>query len=134
MATFLAKILIREGKEAAFEETARMMWEATHANEPSCRRYEYWRGAQPRFYYCMESFTDYVSFMEHQMSDHHEAPDFGSMIEQIELEWVDPIQGAAHLAPTVHQGLPADASDFMRQKAKGHEMVVQEWWKALGLI
>ncbi len=51
MATFLAKITIFEGKEAAFEETARMMWEATHAHEPNCRRYEYWRGAEPRSYY-----------------------------------------------------------------------------------
>lgn len=134
MATFLAKILIREGKEAAFEETARMMYEATHTHEPNCRRYEYWRGAQPRFYYCMESFTDYISFMEHQMSDHHEAPDFGSMIEAIELEWVDPIVGAAPLEPTVQQDLPADASDFMRSKAKGHPLIVQEWWKALGLL
>lgn len=134
MATFLAKIMINEGKEAEFEATARMMWEATHTNEPNCRRYEYWRGAQPRFYYCMESFTDYLSFMDHQVSDHHEAPDFGSMIESIELEWVDPIAGASDLSPTEDQALPADVTDLMRQKAKGHPIIVQEWWRALRLI
>lgn len=131
MATFLAKIKIREGKEAAFEETARMMFEATHANEPSCRRYEYWRGAEPRFYYCMESFDDYEGFMNHQVSDHHEAPDFGSMIEAIELEWIDPIQGAADLVNTVEQELPDEASDLMKEKQAGHPLVVQAWWKAL---
>ena len=91
MATFLAKIKIIQGKEAAFESTAREMFEATHKHEPSCRRYEYWRGAEPGTYYCLESFDDYMGFMNHQASPHHEAPDFGSMIEEMELEWLDPI-------------------------------------------
>ena len=48
MATFIAKIKIFAGKEAEFEEVARMMFKQTHANEPSCRRYEYWRGLRHR--------------------------------------------------------------------------------------
>lgn len=131
MATFLAKITIYEGKEAEFEDVARMMFEATHATEPKCRRYEYWRGAEPRSYYCLESFDDYLGFMEHQTSDHHEAPDFGSLLESIELEWVDPIEGAADLVPTVEADLPADADDLTRRYAASHPVVVQAWWEAL---
>ncbi len=131
MATFLAKIKIYEGKEAEFEEVARMMYEATHRTEPECRRYEYWRGAEPRSYYCMESFTDYLAFMNHQVSDHHEAPDFGSLLESIELEWLDPIVDASPLSETEHQELPADADDLTKSKAAGHPIEVQAWWQAL---
>jgi len=131
LATFLAKITIYEGKEAEFEDVARMMYAATHGNEPKCRRYEYWRGAEPRSYYCLESFDDFLAFMDHQTSDHHEAPDFGSLLESIELEWVDPIEGAADLVPTEAQELPADADDLTRRYAESHPVLVQAWWKAL---
>ena len=130
MATFVAKIKIYEGKEAEFEDVARMMYEATN-REPGCRRYAYWRGAEPRSYYCLESFDDYLAFMEHQTSDHHEAPDFRSLLESIELEWLDPIQGASDLGPTMPQDLPDDADDLTKSKAKGHPLVVQAWWQAL---
>ena len=52
MATFLARIKVSEGKGTAFEEVARNMFRDIHTQEPSCRRYEYWRGAEPRTYYC----------------------------------------------------------------------------------
>ena len=108
-----------------------MMYRETHANEPKCRRYEYWRGAEPRTYYCLESFDDFVGFIEHQVSPHHEAPDYASMLEEIELEWLDPVQGAADLVPTVNQDMPADATDLMKEYAKSHAMTVQEWWISL---
>ncbi len=129
MATFLAKIKIIQGKEAAFEATAREMYVATHKNEPSCRRYEYWRGAEPRTYYCLESFDDYLGFMNHQASPHHEAPDFGSMIEDMALEWLDPVQGASDLVPTEPQELPRDASKLMQQYADTMPVVMQDWWR-----
>ena len=107
-----------------------MMFRETHANEPTCRRYEYWRGAEPRTYYCMESFDNYLGFMQHQTSDHHEAPDFGSLLENLELEWIDPVQGACDLAPTSEQALPADASDLMKDYAERMPVVMQAWWLA----
>ena len=131
MATFLAKIKVFEGKEAAFEAIARDMFRETHANEPTCRRYEYWRGAEPRTYYCMESFDDYLGFMAHQTSDHHEAPDYASVLESLELEWIDPIQGACDLSSTNHQELPSDASELMRQYAENMPVVMGQWWLAL---
>ena len=131
MATFIAKIKIFEGKEAEFEEVAKMMFRETHANEPTCLRYEYWRGAEPRTYYCMESFENFIGFMEHQISPHHEAPDFGSLLEHIELEWLDPIQDACDLPVTENQELPTDASELMKEYAATHQLQVQDWWLKL---
>jgi len=131
MATFLAKITVFEGKEAEFEEVAKEMFRATHEHEPDCRRYEYWRGAEPRTYYCMESFDDYLGFMKHQTSDHHEAPDFGSLLENLELEWIDPIQGACDLTATNSMELPEGSSELMQQYAESMPAVVQEWWQRL---
>ena len=131
MATFLAKITIFEGKEAEFEEVARMMYEATHLHEPNCVRYEYWRGAEPRSYYWMESFDNFMSFIKHQVSPHHEAPDFGSLLESIELEWIDPIQGASALVPTEAMDVPDDADELMKTYAASHPVVMQAWWDAL---
>jgi len=130
MATFLAKIKIISGKEREFETTAKEMFSATHANEPECRRYEYWRGKDPRTYYCLESFNNYIGFMIHQSSPHHEAPDFGSMIEEMEIEWIDPVQGATDLNPTDHQELPTNANDLMKEYAKAMPIAMQEWWLA----
>jgi hypothetical protein len=53
------------------------------------------------------------------------------MIENMELEWLDPIQGASDLTPTEHQDLPGDASEVMRQYATAMPVVMQGWWQAL---
>jgi hypothetical protein len=76
----------------------------------------------------MESFDDYLGFMQHQTSDHHEAPDFGSLLESLEHEWIDPIQGASDLVETNDISLPDDASALMRQYAETMPVVVQDWW------
>jgi quinol monooxygenase YgiN len=131
MATFLAKIKVREGKEAEFEEIAKMMFRETHAHEPTCRRYEYWRGVESGTYYCMESFDDYLGFMKHQTSDHHEAPDFDSVLESVDLEWIDPVQGACELSSTDSQDMPVDASDLMKEYAKNMPVVMQNWWLSI---
>ncbi len=131
MATLLAHIRVRPGRERDFEDVIRPLYAATHALEPNCRRYEYWRGAEPRSYYCLLSFRDFVGFMEHQASPHHESPDFGALLEHIRLEWVDPVQGASDLAPTDAQPLPADATDLMRAYAARMPAEVADWWGSL---
>jgi hypothetical protein len=69
--------------------------------------------------------------MEHQVSPHHEAPDFASMLESIELEWIDPIGGACDLPATNPKELPADASELMKEYAESHPLVMQDWWLKL---
>jgi quinol monooxygenase YgiN len=131
LATILAHIKVFAGSEPAFEDVIRPLYAATHRLEPHCRRYEYWRGAEPGTYYCLLSFRDFTAFMEHQSSEHHEAPDFGRLIERIRLEWVDPVPGASDLAPTTRQDLPADANQLMRAYATRMPAEVADWWQAL---
>lgn len=131
MATILAHIKIYDGMEAKFEETIKGLWEATHRLEPNCRRYEYWRGEKPNLYYCILSFDDFMSFMSHQTSDHHEAPDFEKLLEDIRLEWVDPIQGASELISTNPQEVPVDVDALTREYAESHAMEIQPWWQKM---
>lgn len=133
MATLLAHIKIRPGKEALFEEVARSMYESTHAHEKGVRRYEYWRGEAEGTYYTLESFEEFNDFLRHQASPHHEGfgPQFAETIEAIRLEWVDAMEGASPLVPTRAQPLPDDADDVMRAYSQRHALQVQAWWQRL---
>ena len=109
MATFLAHITVKPGREADFERVAAEHYGATHALEPQMGRYEFWRGADDRVYYCHATFDDFVAFVEHQTSDHHET--FGPMLrdtfEIFRLEWVDPIATSSPLAATIMRRGPS---------------------------
>ena len=131
MATLLAHIRVRPGMEARFEEIARDLYRATHEREANVRRYEYWRGAEPSTYYALESFDDLAGFVAHQTSEHHEAarPALGEVIEDIWLEWVDPLPTASPLATTTTAGTPADATELERscyERFAG--ALLQDWW------
>ena len=133
MATLLAHIRVAEGAEQRFEEIARRLFRATHDSESSVVRYEYWRRSTPREYDALLSFTDHRAFIAHQTSDHHEAasPEFGRVVESIVLEWVDPVQGASPLVPTVHQDSAADADEFTQRFTRRFAAQVADWWLAL---
>lgn len=47
MATILAHIQIKAGRERDFEAVARALHEATLSRESAVLHYEYWRGATP---------------------------------------------------------------------------------------
>ena len=130
MATILAHIRVVPGGEARFEAIARELYRATQ-QEPRCRRYEYWRGAEPRLYYSLLAFDDFNAFLEHQTSDHHEdaSPRLGELIEDIRLEWVDPVDEASDLPPTEFQPLPGDANDLTRRYAHLFAPKIQPWWR-----
>ena len=132
VATLLAHIRIHPGSEARFEEISRWMYRNTHDHEDRVVRYEYWRGAEPGTYYCLESFPDLPGFFEHQTSDHHEeaGPQLREVIADMRLEWVDPMQGASPLAPTNPCDLPADANDLVK-RAHARFSVLTDWWLAL---
>ena len=133
MATLLACVTIKEGCEARFEEVARQMYERTHADEEDVRRYEYWRGAEPRTYYCLESYADVVGFLKHQSSAHHHhfGSDFRDLIEGIKMEWVDPIGQASPLAPTNNQELPVDATEQMKILYPRFASIYASWWESV---
>ena len=131
MATLLCHIRIQAGSEAKFEKLARELHAATHAEETGCRRYEYWRAAQPRLYYALLAFDDFHAFLAHQTSDHHEdrSPALGKVIEDIRLEWVDPVEGASDLPRTAAQDVPDGADELVRQYHEMYAPTIQDWWR-----
>jgi len=132
MATILAHIQVKAGSEQDFEATARDLYQAT-ADEPGKRYYEYWRAATPGLYYCLLAFDDFNAFLEHQTSDHHESasPRLGELIEQLRLEWVDPVLGASPLPATDSQPLAGDADELTTQYHELFGVEMQDWWMPL---
>jgi quinol monooxygenase YgiN len=133
MATLLAHIKVHPGMEARFEAVAASLHAATHGTETRVRRYEYYRGAAPGSYYSLLAFDDFLGFLEHQTSDHHEgaSPELGQLIAEFRLEWLDPVGGASGLGSTDMQDLPADADDLTRAYHDLFAADVQAWWKPL---
>ena len=132
MATILAHIQTQPGREADFEALVGELYRATQS-ETGKRYYEYWRGATPGLYYCLLAFDDFLHFLDHQVSDHHEAasPRLAEMIADLNLEWVDPVGGASELPPTAMQPLPEGASDLAQEYHQLFAAQVQDWWQAL---
>ncbi len=133
MATILAHIRVKAGAEARFEELARGLYPATHEQETRVQRYEYWRGAEPGLYYSLLAFDDHLAFLDHQTSDHHEAAAVGlaDVIDDIRLEWVDPIVGASPLPPTEAQELPDDADNLTKRYYRFFFPQIADWWGPL---
>lgn len=130
MATILAHIVIKAGKEDEFESIAATLHEASHATETRLRAYGYWRAQSPRTYYTLLAFDDYLGFMAHQTSDHHEAVavELRGCIESMSLEWVDPIEGASTLVASNPQDLSDDASPLVVRYAEMLPVRVADWW------
>ena len=130
MATLLAHIRVKEGREAEFEAVAAELYRETHASEPACLRYEYWRGAEPGHYYSLLSFEDFHAFLRHQVSDHHElaTPRIADTCEAVRLEWIDPIAESSELPATEMQALPEGADEKTARYHRIFAAVVQEWW------
>ena len=132
MATLLAHIQVKPGKEDEFEAFAAELYGETHRNESGCIRYEYWRGAEACFYYSLLSFDDFHAFLRHQVSDHHEtaAPRIQDICLSVKLEWIDPVGAASPLPPTRMQGLTKDADSKTERYHELFAAVMQDWWPA----
>lgn len=133
MCTLLAKIQVHPGKESLFEEVMAHMYRQTHDTEDNVLRYEYWRGRDPGFYYCLLAFPDAPAFWAHQASDHHEGEmqRFTECIAELDLEIVDPVSAASPLPATQEAGLPAAAPAWLREQAATYPVALADWWKGL---
>ena len=133
MATLLAKIQIHPGQENVFEEVMAYMYKQTHETEDDVLRYEYWRGREPNFYYCLLSFKDSLSFWRHQASDHHEGEmeRFAACIADLDLEIIDPVSDSSPLPATNEMECPADESDAVKEMAGIYQIAINDWWKSL---
>ncbi len=133
MATFLAKIKIKEGKEADFEEVCRQLHAET-MKEEGCRQYNYWRTQEDRTYLCLLAFDSYRDFILHQTSDYHEqliVPRGAEFFEDFSIEWLDPVQGAGDGPPTAHQAVSPDANELEKRYTETMPAIVAEWWQRL---
>lgn len=133
MSTLLAKIQIHPGKESTFEDVMAYMYKQTHTTEEGVLRYEYWRGREPGFYYCLLSFSDATAFWRHQASDHHEGEmeRFVACIADLDLETVDPVTGSAPLPATQAGSVSTDESALVQEQAGIYPITLEEWWLAL---
>jgi quinol monooxygenase YgiN len=128
MATILAHIEIKPGKEEKWEAIMADMVRQTFEEEEGVLRYEYFKGQKPNFYYCLLSFRDKWAYYLHQASDYHEGHDFADVIASLELEYLDPVSGACDLPATGNPPLPADASETLRQTEAAFPIAVAAWW------
>jgi len=133
LATFLAHIKVHEGKEKRFEEIAKDLFSATHENEDDVVRYEYWRGSENQTYYTSASFKDYLGFLKHQVSSHHEelASELREITTEIKIEWIDPIQGASQLVETNHQAPTSELGELATSYSERLPANAQPWWLEL---
>lgn len=129
MTTLIAHIRIKPGKLEKWEAIMQDMVAQTFGTEDGVVRYEYWKGQEENFYYCLLSFRDKEAFYHHQMSDHHEGHDFADVLEDIKLEYVDPVQGAGGgLAPTIDPPLAPDAGDEQKVAQTRFPLDIANWW------
>ena len=133
MATIIAHIRVKPGSEGEFEQIARAMFASSHGNEPALKRYEYWRGQSRSEYYCLLAFDDFMGFMTHQSSAHHEAAaaPLMDLISDLRLEWVDPVRGASPLPATQPQALRPDADEVVQRYAEMMPVEMADWWAPL---
>tara|TARA_B100001996_G_scaffold278064_1_gene218571 strand:+ start:354 stop:761 length:408 start_codon:yes stop_codon:yes gene_type:complete len=133
LATFLAHIKVHEGKEKRFEEIAKDLFSSTHENEDDVVRYEYWRGSESQTYYTSASFKDYLGFLKHQVSSHHEelASELREITTEIKIEWIDPIQGASQLVETNHQTPTSELGELAASYSERMPANAQPWWLEL---
>jgi len=130
MTTLIAHIRIKPGKQEKWESIMQDMAAQTFATEEGVLRYEYWKGQEENFYYCLLSFKDKEAFYHHQMSDHHESHDFADVLADISLEYVDPVAGAGGDLPrTLDTPLSASASDAHRIAQDRFPLSIAAWWQ-----
>lgn len=131
MASLLAHIKIQPGKEEKWEAIMHDMVSETFGTEEGVIRYEYWKGREENAYYCLLSFKDKWAFYHHQMSDHHEGHDFADVLAGIELEYIDPVEGAGGGLPSTEDpALPADASEDQKTAQERFPLSIPSWWSA----
>ena len=129
MATMLAHIRIKAGAEEQWEALIADLVDKTLANEPDVVRYEYWKGSEPNVWYGLLSFASKNAFFVHQDADYHRNQPYGECIEDMRLEFVDPVSNASPLPRTENPPLPDDAPDNIREWEDQTPVQLADWWQ-----
>ena len=71
--TFIATLLVKQGREAEFERLQKELSELTHAGEPGTLVYDVIKSrSKPRTYVVYGRFKDEAAFQAHQSSPFHD--------------------------------------------------------------
>ena len=68
--SFLARMLVKEGREEEFVRLSKALEEKVRANEPDTLYYAFYRLREPRQYACFESFADEAAEEKHMNSEY----------------------------------------------------------------
>ena len=66
----IATLKVKDGQQAAFEETAKRLVAAVRANEPGCLTYALHRTDEPTTYVFLERYKDQAAIEAHRKMDH----------------------------------------------------------------
>lgn len=67
----VAKLKIKAGEQAGFEDAAKKLVEAVNANEPGCKQYQLFKVRESETEYLfMEQYEDQAAVEAHRASDH----------------------------------------------------------------
>ncbi|MGI9229215.1 MAG: putative quinol monooxygenase [Gammaproteobacteria bacterium] len=93
MTVFIAKLVVKAGKEEEFEKLQQELSELTHENEPDALVYDVIRHReQPQTYMVYGRFKDEAAFDLHQQSGFHERlvpPILECLAEEMDLQFFD---------------------------------------------
>ncbi len=91
--TFIARLVVREGKERDFENLQRELSQLTHAQEPDTLVYDVIRHrSEPRTYVVYGRFRDDAAFQKHQTMPFHDRlvpPILACLAQDMDLQFFD---------------------------------------------
>ena len=89
--TFIAKLVVKKGKEAEFERLQKELSELTHANEPGTLVYDVIKHRdEPSTYVVYARFKDDAAFQAHQESPFHDRlvpPILACLAKEMDLQF-----------------------------------------------
>jgi quinol monooxygenase YgiN len=93
MLVFIAKLIVKEGREVEFEQLQTELSELTHANEPGVLVYDVIRQQEISGHYVVYArFKDQAAFDAHQTVDFHDRlvpPILDCLAEEMDLQFFD---------------------------------------------
>jgi quinol monooxygenase YgiN len=93
MMTFIASLIVKEGKEAEFEKLQAELSELTHTNEPDVLVYDVIRHQEKAGHYVVYArFKDQAAFDKHQTIDFHDRlvpPILDCLAEEMDLQFFE---------------------------------------------
>lgn len=129
MATLMVRLKVKPGQEERFENMITTLVDNTLSKESEVIRYEYWKGQEPLTWYAFLSFTGKTGFFTHQDADYHRNQPYDECIESMQMEWLDPVDGASPLPRTQNPPLPAGTRPEIAEWEHRSPIQIAAWWQ-----